>query len=598
MATNDNASAKGEVFNYPTPKEWPNRPYVNPEKSNPVVRGVALSVGASLISSVSAVQNYLWSNAGFNGLRTIKELATVEPRYDPAVIPVEQAYSGSAEDTQLYPRDINIREIDPKKGHYTAAHYHALFKSKQLTPSAVVEALFPHIRRDVPSPSEHSKAFLDSKLDIIRKNAQASTQRYEDGKSLGVMDGVPVAVKDEVDLEGYKKTFGSKRDFTDKAAGTSWCVKKWEEYGAIVVGKLNMHELGMDTTNNNPNCGTPLNPFNDHYYTGGSSGGSGYAVSTGLVPIALGADGGGSIRIPANYCSVYGLKPSHGRVSGSPSKSLANTTGVLGPLAASMEDLEISYRIMAKPLPDGAGWSFPSPSSTTATSKRVIGIYQEWLDRADAPVKAICQAALDYFQHELNYTIVRISIPFVPEGQTAHAMTILSEISTGINADVTDLTAPNKVLISVGAKTPASDFLLAQKLRHILMQHMAAVFKSNPGLILISPTTPNPGWHISGGAGDLKYGVTDGNMSMRSMEYVWFANFTGLPSLSVPAGYVDPVGGDGKIPVGLMATAEWGHEDQLIRWGKQHESWFDSRTEGGKRRSGKWLDVVEMAKGV
>ena len=86
-----------------------------------------------------------------------------------------------------------------------------------------------------------------------------------------------------------------------------------------MLGTTVMHEFGLDTTNNNPTLGTPLNPFSEDYYPGGSSGGSGSVVGCGLVPIALGADGGGSIRVPSAYCGVFGLKPSHGRVSGWPS---------------------------------------------------------------------------------------------------------------------------------------------------------------------------------------------------------------------------------------------------------------------------------------
>ena len=80
---------------------------------------------------------------------------------------------------------------------------------------------------------------------MVRRAAEASTLRYKQGKPRGVLDGVPIAVKDEVDLDGYKKTLGSTRDFTREGGGTSWCVKKWEEEGAIILGKLNMHELGM-----------------------------------------------------------------------------------------------------------------------------------------------------------------------------------------------------------------------------------------------------------------------------------------------------------------------------------------------------------------
>lgn len=115
-----------------------------------------------------------------------------------------------------------------------------MFLSRKLTPTAVVEALLPLI-----SPSgEHAVAFLQSKAEIVRAAAAASTERYAFGKSLGVLDGLPLAVKDEVDLKGYARTLGSKMDFTNEEDETAWCVRMWEEAGGIVLGKTNMHEVG------------------------------------------------------------------------------------------------------------------------------------------------------------------------------------------------------------------------------------------------------------------------------------------------------------------------------------------------------------------
>lgn len=347
-----------------------------------------------------------------------------------------------------------------------------------------------------------------------------------------------------------------------------------------------------DTTNNNPIKGTPLNPHNPYYYTGGSSGGSGYAVSAGLVPIALGADGGGSIRIPASFCGIYGLKPSHGRISGAPTTGLASSCGVFGPLAFRMNDLEIAYRIMATPDPNDTPSSQflpPIPPTHPGDHPKVLGIYKPWFDSADPPVLNHCNAALSYYQ-AAGYTLIDISLPYLPEGQLAHAMTILAELSSGIQ-DMTGLTPANKILLSVGKHTPATDFLLAQKLRQLLMQHLAFLFRRHPGLLVISPTTPIPGWHISAGDADLKYGVSDANMSLRNMEYVWLANFTGCPALSIPVGMAKPKQGTGDIPVGLMAMGEWGAEDTLFEWGRIGEKW--AWNEERVSRPGTWADVFE-----
>ena len=352
---------------------------------------------------------------------------------------------------------------------------------------------------------------------------------------------------------------------------------------------------GLDTTNNNPAKGTPLNPHNPHYYTGGSSGGSAYTVAAGLFPVTLGADGGGSIRNPSAYCGLYGLKPSHNRVSGSPTTSLAPSCGVLGPMASNMADLEYAYRIMAIPNPsDSISSIFPLPVPKPNKQGRVIGICKPWFDLADPPVLNACHAAISHFETS-GYKVVDITIPYLSEGQLAQAITILSEISAGV-ADVSGLTSANKILISVGKHTPASDFLLAQKMRNLLMQHLAFLFEQHPGLLIVTPTTPNAGWHIAGGAADLKAGVSDANMSVRTMTYVWLANFSGCPAISIPVGRADAKEGKGKIPVGLMAMAEWGGEDSLIEWGRLGEQWA---WEEGEERVGKpenWVDVMKLAK--
>jgi Asp-tRNA(Asn)/Glu-tRNA(Gln) amidotransferase A subunit family amidase len=108
----------------------------------------------------------------------------------------------------------------------------------------------------------------------------------------------------------------------------------------------------MDTSNNNPNHGSPINPYNLQYYSGGSSGGSASAVAAGIIPFALGCDGGGSIRLPASWCGIYGLKTTHGWVSTRPYVTPALSTSVAGPMAANMIDLEVEWRVMAQPDPD------------------------------------------------------------------------------------------------------------------------------------------------------------------------------------------------------------------------------------------------------
>lgn len=123
--------------------------------------------------------------------------------------------------------------------------YHTRYLSGELTPTAVVESVLPLIRRDAKPPGKHSVAFLESQAETIHAAAEASTSRYKNGQPLGPLDGVPVVVKDEVDVKGYKRNLGSKLDFKGGVDVTSWCVRKWEDAGAIIIGKTTMHELGL-----------------------------------------------------------------------------------------------------------------------------------------------------------------------------------------------------------------------------------------------------------------------------------------------------------------------------------------------------------------
>ena len=544
------------------------------------------------ISKLSFVQSVLWNNAGFASLRDRPELEDFEPRYEPLVI--KSGGATSAVDDGEYLRPLQGEDWASRKPaskvHWSVLDYHRAYVSGKLTPTAVAKALLPLINRDVKTPHKHSTAYLQVREDLVLKAAEASTRRYADGKFLSVLDGVPVAIKDEMDLTGYNKCFGTKIDYTRKDDATSYCVQRWLDAGAIVVGKTTMHELGSDTTGNNPNFGTPLNPNNEKYYTGGSSSGSGYSVASGLTPLCEGNDGGGSIRLPANYCGVYGLKPSQGRISGRPSTNLAKSNGVSGPLAANMLDLEVGYRIMAQPdALDSTSALFTAPGSiSTASNSKLLGIYKPWFDRADPIVKSTCQTSIDHLVAKQGYKVVDISLPLLHDGQMAHAMTILSELATGVlEADQHKLTAPNKVLLSVARKTTGVDFLQAQRLRNLLMQHLAHLFKTHPGLIIVTPTTPNAGWRI--GSGELAYGMSDANMSVRNMEYVWLANFTGCPAITAPVGYQeDP---DGKVPIGLMGMAEWCEEDSLLAFGYDLETYL-----GGKRSKPKnWTDLFELA---
>ena len=574
---------KSGYHDYPLAKEGPKTEYKFVPGNNPVLRGMPLAILSTILVNFSPLANLLWSNVGFALLRKINDLVNYEVRYDPTVIPTRNNRGSEETDVRSY--------MDNPKGkhrHISAGDYQTAFKDSSLTPTTVASTILELIS----STPAHRAAFLEIKPSLVLAAAEASTARWKAGKPLSALDGVPVAIKGELDIEGYKKTLGSKVDFTPNPNITSWCVTQWEAAGAIIIGTTNMHELGMDTTNNNADGNTPLNPHNPQYYCGGSSGGSAYSVSAGLVPIAVALDAGGSIRIPATYCGIYGLKPTHARVSRSPTPNGCASTSVVGPMATNIADLELAYRVMAAPDPsDMRSSQFPTPTIPRSPYKpRTLGIYQPYFDAADPSVLNVCNPALVFYE-SLGYTIHPIIFPHLEKGQLAHAMTCLSEMCPAAPQPHSQFSPSNRVMLAVAAQIPSSDFMLAQKLRNLLMQHLAYLWQQHPGMLIVTPTTANAGWFIEGGASELRGGISDANMSLKSMTYVWLANFTGCPALTVPVGRVDGKGGEGKVPVGMMAMGEWGDDEGLFQWGRDSEKWCWE--EGRMEKPANHVNVIE-----
>jgi Asp-tRNA(Asn)/Glu-tRNA(Gln) amidotransferase A subunit family amidase len=546
------------------------------------------------------IREMIWHNTGFDSLRAIiPYIEHYEPWFEPQVVPFPEAVEGDRSDAVL--ADAAAEEerptpsmAYPKSKYYSAADYRHLYLSGALTPTDVAEALLPLIRRDIPNPTEHSKAWFETRVDKVLAAAHESTLRYREGRSLGPLDGVPTAVKDEYDMEGYRTCLGSRNTYFsphDKH-GTTWCVQKLEAAGAVNLGKLSMHEFGLDTTGNNPIHGTPRNPHNPSYYTGGSSSGTGYAVGAGLIPIGLGSDGGGSIRIPASLCGVFGLKPTHGRLSFRPGPNLCITCACLGPMASDMASLAALFSVISAPHPSSPFPPLPTPLTLRLPSPddaKTLGIPTAWLARATPSIQALCNSLVRRLVTTHSYTVVPITIPFLKEGQIAHAMTVLADAAT-LLPNTKNLTPANRILLALGRVTPATDYLLAQKLRRLLMQHLAWLWREHPGMVIVTPTTACEGLPIVSEKQELAWGLNDGDRTMESMEYVWLANFCGLPSLSVPAGFVQARGGD--VPVGLMATGEWCDEEGLLRFGMAVEEVGAER----RRRPEAWVDVVEEAR--
>ncbi|KAK4241825.1 amidase signature domain-containing protein [Achaetomium macrosporum] len=586
--------------NHPGAKEAPASAleYHRDKDENPVLRGLPLVIASTLVESAEWARKLIWKNAKFG--QPASGLEGVPWRIQPNVIPLGDGVSPSGmlglgpELQQPQPGDLAGR-------FYSAADYHELYKSGEVTPLQVAEALLPLLRRDVRPQSKYAIAWTQTNVDDVLAAAKASTDRWAAGKPLGILDGVPFGVKDDVDVKGFVSTMGMKVDksedyFNKPSTKTAWPAQALEDAGAIMMGKMNQHEVGMDTTGCNPSTGTPTNWYNKSYYPGGSSSGAGSALSGGLVPITIGTDAG-DIRIPAAFCAVYGLKPTYNRTC-----QMSSSMCSIGPITSTVADLTIAYRLMSQPNPDDPVQNlFAVSTPPDPSAKKYLGICREWIATESADVISTFDQAVAHLTSHLGYEIVEIKLPFLREGQIAHAATCLTEAAADARARASSpsrylklLSYPNRILVATGAQTPAVDYLRYSQIRQVIMQHLAFLFEKYPGLLVVTPTTPMAGWPIQ--PGDERFGFSDGNLQIKSMTFAWYANTSGCPAVSCPAGYVDPAQGEGKLPVGLMAMGEWGAEEQLLGFARHVEGYLNEAYPGGRQRPKEWADVIALAR--
>ncbi|KAG6038079.1 hypothetical protein E4U41_004588 [Claviceps citrina] len=588
--------------NYPKPVEGPETAYAPPPASNPVLRGYPLLVGSALVSRSRMLQKFFWNNAGFGRIKDLPVLDGVPYTFDPCVTPL----GPNGPMLEFEPALLAGKHVDPKVKYHSISDYHELYKSGQATPLDIVKALLPLTKpgKDLNSKYKYDDAWADNhgNDDLVFEAAKASTARWAAGTPLSILDGVPIGVKDDVDVEGYMNhngmRYNAKCPFFQRKEKSAWCVRALQDAGAVVLGKNRMHELGSDTCGLNITQGTPTNHLNNEYYPGGSSSGPASAVCSGMVPIAIATDAGGSIRIPASFNGLYGLKTSHHRTG-----YMGSSMCITGPIAANVSDLTIAYRFMSQADPeDGVQAAFARSEPPQPSAKRVMGVYRDWWKAADPEVARRCDEAIDYFAKERGYEIVDISIPHLGEAQLSHGIICLTEMAeqarrrTADPAEWLSLVGPvNRLLMSVGTASSAADYLKFNAMRTLMMQHFAHLFRKHPGLLIMSPTTPLAGWPKD--ARDDAHGLNDANTTFRNMMYIFLANMTGTPSVSVPVGYATPKQGEGRIPVGLLATGEWGAEEQLLQFASEAEAYLHTRYEEGRRRPDAWLDVMTLASG-
>ena len=525
----------------------------------PVLYGKALKLFADAACSPLTrplLLPTLLENGGIPRLRKLK--FEEEPTFFPLVIPAEHAEFPHAA-PQYQPQSQTGRAPLPDR---LIRDYAAAYRSGETTPLQVAEKVIAAIAAsDQTSPPMH--AFVASQAEDIRRQAAESTQRLQNGTARSILEGVPVAIKDEVDMLPYPTTVGTKFLGKQPAAADSHVAARLRAAGALLVGKTAMHEIGINPTGANVHHGRIANPHDLNYDVGGSSSGSGAAVAAGLVPAAIGADGGGSIRIPASLCGVVGLKPTFGRVSERGAAPLCWSVAHLGPLAASVEDAALVYAVIAGPDPAEPltlqqppvtlqGWDTPDLSGVR------IGVFPEWFRHAARELVEANEGMVAEFQ-KLGAELVEISIPELDAMRIAHAVTILSEMAACMKnypEHWNDFAASTRLSLVIGQNVSAFDYIQSQRMRTRALEIFAKVYQAvdvilTPATALTAPLVPPQA--LSAGWSDLG---TDTEM----MRFVYPGNLTGLPAITFPVGY-DSNG----MPVAMQAMGRHWEENLLLR---------------------------------
>lgn len=533
------------------------------------------TAGASLRALVRVVENgaggailagTLLSGAGIPAMRRTLADDPPWPLGTPSRVDAPAPIGGSPVDHGPL-RALAAQNLASERecGRATAAELHEAFREGRTDPEAVarrvLEACAASDRADPPL-----RAFIAQDADDVLRQAAESAGRWRAGVPLGPLDGVPVAVKDELDQVPYPTTIGTR--FLDApAAADATVVARLRAAGAVLIGKANMHEIGLDVTGVNPHHGTARNPHDPRRATGGSSSGSAASVAAGLCPIAIGADGGGSIRIPSSFCGVVGLKPTFGRVSEAGAAPLCWSVAHVGPIGLTVHDVALAYAAIAGPDPhDPGSWRQPRPTLAGIDDDNLdglrIGVYRPWFEDAEPDVVARCDEALEALRRA-GARIVPIEIPELSLLRAVHIVTIVSEMVAAHDRyharHRTDYAHAIRLNIALGRMLRSTDYIHAQRLRTRLCRHFDQVLEqvdviATPSTAQTSPVIP---------LDSLKTGESNVERTTRIMRYAQAANLTGLPAISVPAGFDR----DG-MPVGFQLMGRHWDEALLLRMGR------------------------------
>ncbi len=449
----------------------------------------------------------------------------------------------------------------------------AQLRGRTLTSSDLVETYLQRIAQANPSLNAYSEVYAED----ARLAAQAADLAIRAGHAVGPLHGIPIALKDLVDIKGKVTNGGSAHWRARRAESTATLASRLIAQGMIVLGKTHTVEFAMGGWGTNTHLGTPRNPWDmaRARTPGGSSSGSGVAVAADLAPWAVGTDTGGSVRLPASWCGISALKTTTGRVSTHGIRPLSPTLDTPGPMARCVEDVALLYAAMQgadvkDPATTGLTYVDPHPLLRRGVQgMRLARMPQDEMQYADADVLEAYEQSIDTLA-QLGAKIVPLSLPFRFADVAAHNLRIMAAESYALYHEVIDdpaspLDPHVRPRIEAGRGVTARQYLEALAMRStMLAQYLASMQDIDA---LLTPTTMT-----------VALPLDEVDQTKAPAHFTRFANYLNLPALSLPNG-----ASQAGLPTSLQIVTRACDEATALRigWAYEHATTWYWRRPGG-----------------
>lgn len=371
-------------------------------------------------------------------------------------------------------------------------------------------------------------AFITVMADAARAQARELDTAIRGGRHRGPLHGIPIAIKDVLDVAGVPTTAASRVREGHVATRDAVAVERLRDAGAVLIGKTNLHEFALGPTNEDSAFGPVRHPLDPARIAGGSSGGSAAAVASGMAVAAIGTDTGGSIRIPAAVCGIVGLKPALDEIPTAGVVPLSTTMDHVGPLSRTVEDAAILYDVMR-----GVEPARPEPCAPRGLR---FGIPRDYFLSLIDPDVAACFDRLCARLREQGAELEEVAIPHASDIAAVYTHIVLAEaaaLHSGTIASRPDAYTPNvRARIEMGRYILAEDYVRAMQGRAVLTREVDAALGDRESLLL--PTIPIPAPRV--GTATIAIGGSEEPVRNLLLRLTQLFNLTGHPALTLPCG--------------------------------------------------------------